>query len=439
MKEKTNRKVLIITYYWPPASGPGVQRFLKISKYLTDFNWQPVILTVQNTSASSFDTSLEKEISESIDVFKTKTFEPFEVYNQLAGNKGKQPGTGLIGLESNKGLFKKLSLFIRANFFIPDARKGWCRFALKEARKIIKENQIEAIITTGPPHSTHLTGLALKKEFGLPWIADLRDPWTNIFYNKYFPRTIRTKKKDQYLEDSVIMNADLVTVVSKGLQDEFENRAKKSEIIYNGFDPADIPETKTIKSERFILSYVGNFKPNQNGIAFWESIFELKNEIPDFQDNFKINLTGNLNSGIFEIIEKYLLNDIVETNSFVSHSEAIKLMVNSGLLLFIIPDTDSNHLIITGKLFEYIASGTPVLSIGPAKGNAAEILRDSGRDTMISYDDKNKIKEIIKKYYSDWINSSGELYKHPETDNQKFSRKFQAKQFADQLDILTEK
>ncbi|MBU8892324.1 MAG: glycosyltransferase [Bacteroidales bacterium] len=437
--ESTKKKVLIITYYWPPASGPGVQRFLKISKYLTEFNWQPVILTVKNTSASSLDTSLEKEISELTRVYKTKTFEPFEFYNKLAGKKSKQFGTGLIGLENNKGVFKKLTLFIRANFFIPDARKAWCRFAINEAKKIIKENQIEAIITTGPPHSTHLTGLAIKKELNLPWIADLRDPWTNIFYNKFFPRSKKTKKKDQYLEDSVVKNADLVTVVSKGLLDEFKNRAKKTEIIYNGFDPADIPETKAIKSEKFVLSYVGNFKPNQNVIAFWESISELKNEIPDFQDNFKINLTGNLNTGIFESIKKYALNDFVETNPFVSHSEAIKLMVNSGLLLFIIPDTESNHLIITGKLFEYIASGTPVLPIGPSKGNASEILRDSGRDAMINYDDKNKIKEIIKKYYSDWLNNSGELFKHPETDNQKFSRKFQAKQFADQLEILTEK
>jgi glycosyltransferase involved in cell wall biosynthesis len=438
LENTAKRKVLILSYYWPPASGPGVQRFLKISKYISDFGWQPVILTVENTSSSSVDYSLGDDV-ESLQVFKTKTFEPFEVYNRLSGKKGKQVGTGLIGFENNKGLFKKITLFIRANFFIPDARKGWSRFALKEATKIINENKIEAIISTGPPHSVHLIGLKLKKKFGIPLIADFRDPWTNIFYNKFFPRTKRTKIKDKKLEDSVLMNADLVTVVSNGLAEEFKDRAKKIEVVYNGFDPADIPETIPEKAEKFKLSYIGNFKPNQNIKAFWEAISELKNEIPEFSANFILNLTGNLNSGLFEFIDKYDLKDIVEANSYVSHSDAVKLMVNSGLLLFIIPNTDSNHLIITGKLFEYIASGSPVLSIGPIDGNASEILRDSGRDEMIGYTEKDKIKEQIKKYFTIWLNNSGKLFKHPETDNQKFSRKHQANQFADQLNILSKK
>jgi glycosyltransferase involved in cell wall biosynthesis len=438
LENTTKRKVLILTYYWPPASGPGVQRFLKISKYISDFGWQPVILTVENTSSSSVDYSLGDDV-ESLQVFKTKTFEPFEVYNRLSGKKGKQVGTGLIGFENNKGLFKKITLFIRANFFIPDARKGWSRFALKEATRIIEENKIEAIITTGPPHSVHLIGLKLKKKFGLPLIADFRDPWTNIFYNKFFPRTKKTKIKDKKLEDSVLVNADLVTVVSNGLSEEFNDRAKKIEVVYNGFDPADIPEIIPDKSEKFRLSYVGNFKPNQNIESFWEAIAELKNEIPELSTNFILNLTGNLNSGLFEFIDKHDLNDIVEVNSYVAHSEAVKIMTNSGLLLFIIPNTDSNNLIITGKLFEYIASGSPVLSIGPINGNASEILNNSGRDKMIDYSEKDKIKEQIKRYYSLWLNESGKLFKHPASDNQKFSRKHQAKQFADQLNILCKK
>ena len=438
MENSAKRKVLILTYYWPPASGPGVQRFLKISKYISDFGWQPVILTVENTSSSSVDHSLGDDV-ESLQVFKTKTFEPFEVYNRLSGKKGKQVGTGLIGFENNKGLFKKITLFIRANFFIPDARKGWSRFAIKEANRIIEENKIEALITTGPPHSVHLIGLKLKKKFGLPLIADFRDPWTTIFYNTFFPRTKRTKIKDQKLEDSVLMNADVVTVVSNGLLEEFKDRAKNVEVVYNGFDPADIPEIIPEKTEKFRLSYVGNFKPNQNIKAFWEAISELKSEIPEFSTNFKVSLTGNLNSGLFELIDKYDLKDIVETNSYVSHSDAVKLMVNSGMLLFIIPNTESNHLIITGKLFEYIASGSPILSVGPVNGNASEILNNSGRDKMMDYSEKDKIKEQIKKYYSLWLDNSGKLFKHPETDNQKFSRKHQANQFADQLNILCKK
>jgi glycosyltransferase involved in cell wall biosynthesis len=439
LKEAAKRKVLIITYYWPPASGPGVQRFLKISKYISDFGWEPVILTVKDSSASSFDISLEKEIGESVQVYKTKTIEPFELYNRLLGKKGKQVGAGLIGLEDKKGFFKKLTLYIRANFFIPDARKGWRRFALKEAAKIIKENRIEGIITTGPPHSAHLIGLKLKRKFGIPLIADFRDPWTNIFYNKFFPRTLRTKNKDKNLEDLVVKNADLVTVVSNGLLEEFKDRAKKIEVVYNGFDPEDISEKKPEKADRFMLSYIGNFKPSQNARTFWEAISELKKEITDFNSNFVVNLTGNLNSELFDLIEEFNLKDVVKTNSYVPHSEAVEIMVNSALLLFIVPNTDSSKLIITGKLFEYIATGSPILSIGPIDGNASVILKESGRDEMIDYSEKEKIKEQIKRYYSQWSNGSGELFKHPETDIQKFSRKYQASQFADQLNILSKK
>lgn len=177
---KKNKKVLIITYYWPPASGPGVQRFLKISKYLNDFGWKPIILTVKNGSYPSFDPSLENEIPEWVEVHKTKTFEPFTIYNRLTGSKGKNLGTGLIGLEGKQSFVKKLSIYIRANYFIPDARKGWYRYAVKEAKQLIQEKEIDAIITTGPPHSTHLIGKSLKEKFNLPWISDFRDPWVNI-------------------------------------------------------------------------------------------------------------------------------------------------------------------------------------------------------------------------------------------------------------------
>lgn len=434
MKEK--KKVLIITYYWPPASGPGVQRFLKISKYISNFGWQPIILTVKNGSSGSSDSSLDEDIDKNLKVFKTKSFEPFEFYNRLTGKRGKQLGTGLIGLESKKGIMKRILLYIRANYFIPDARKGWIKFAYKKALEIIEQENISAIITTGPPHSTHLVGLKIKRKFDIGWIADFRDPWTNIFYNKFFPRTNLTIRKDRLLEDNVLQSADIITVVSKGLFEEFSNRPNKCEVIYNGYDEEDLPAIQDLTSKKFILSYIGNFKPNQNAPVLWEAISELLNEVPELNEKFVVNLTGNLNFGLSKIIEKYQLTHIVEINKFVPHAKAVELMVKSNLLLFIVPEIESNHLIITGKLFEYIASQTPILSIGPEDGNASEIITISKRDKILDYQNKNGIKNVILNYYNRWIEESGKLYKYPKSNTEIFSRKHQAKQFADNLNKL---
>ena len=281
------KKALVITYYWPPAAGPGVQRFLKFCKYFKDFGWDPIVLTVENGSYSSTDSSLAKDIPQNTRVFKTKSFEPFQVYNRLRGEKGKTVPVSLIGIKEDKRYIQRLSLFIRANFFIPDARKGWRPFAVKKARKIINEIGIDAIITTGPPQSTHLIGLDLKKEFGIPWVADFRDPWTNVYYNRFFPRTKKTENKDRKLENAVLETCDAITVVSNGLANEFRDRASRVEIIYNGFDHADIPAQEEFATEKFTLEYIGNLKPNQNVEALYEAIGELVNENPDFSNDFR--------------------------------------------------------------------------------------------------------------------------------------------------------
>ncbi|MFW6101648.1 MAG: glycosyltransferase, partial [Bacteroidota bacterium] len=281
MAEK-KKKVLIVTYYWPPGSGPGVQRFLKMSKFLYAFGWEPVILTVKNGSYPSTDPSLTKDIPEKLQIFKTKTIEPFSLYNKLTGGKGKQVGVGLIGFQHKTNLLKKISLFIRANIFLPDARRGWIPFAFKKAKYLHSKNKLHAVVTTGPPHSTHFIGLKLKKKFSLPWLVDMRDPWTNNFFNKALPRTRYTKKLEKKFEDKILTNADFITTVSPGLKKEFQDRNQNIQVIYNGYDQEDIPEPAQYKSSEFSLSYIGNLKPNQNIPALWKAIKEMEDEVEGF-------------------------------------------------------------------------------------------------------------------------------------------------------------
>ena len=331
----SRKKVLVITYYWPPAAGPGVQRFLKFCKYLPEFGWDPIVLTVSSGSYSSEDASLDQDVITSLPVYKSKTFEPFTAYNRLRGSKGNAMPVSLMGIKEDKRLIQRLSLYIRANYFIPDARKGWKSYALKMVKTIMQEHDINAVITTGPPQSTHLIGLEMKKRYNLPWLVDFRDPWTTVYYNKFFPRTAATERKDKALEDAVLHSADAVVAVSAGLGAEFRERAKRLEIIYNGFDTEDIPESKDGATVQFTLEYIGNLKPNQNPENLWIALNELQDEVTEFRDKFRLNLTGNIDSYLADDLKnKYNLEGILNLVAYVSHNEAVGRMVNTSMLFW---------------------------------------------------------------------------------------------------------
>lgn len=425
------KKVLIFTYYFPPAGGVAVQRFLKFSKFLPEFGWEPIIVTVANGSYPYKDESLLQEISPALRVYRTKTFEPFEFYNLLRGKKGKAMPVVAVGASDNKSLVQKVAEFVRANFFIPDARKGWVPYALKQAQEIIESEKIDAIITTGPPHSTHLIGLKLKEKYGLKWVADFRDPWTKIFYNKLLPRTAGTKAKDKRMEEQVLAAADLVTVISPGLKAGFESKATNIRIIHNGYDEDDFSTAIERKGQSgFVLRYIGNLMTSQNSVKLWLVIAELIQE----GNTITVECIGRVDHSVKQSIAEAGIEKHCLFQDFIDHRSAIALLQTASMLLFIVPDVPDNKLIVTGKLFEYLAACTELISIGPVDGDAATILKQTGRKPMIDFADADSMKAQLLESINNF--NTHQQVKYLPALHQNFSRKYLTGLLASELDRL---
>lgn len=409
------KKVLIITYYWPPSGGSGVQRWLKFVKYFRNFGIEPIVLTVAPEFAAlpNLDESLEHEIPAGIEIHKTRAKSPFGFYRKM--KKGAIPNSGFAG-EGKASFFVNLFRFIRGNFFIPDARIGWNKFALEKARELIHLHAIDTIITSSPPHSTQLIGLQLKKEFKLKWLADLRDPWTEIYYNKLLFRTNWAKRIDYRYEQACLQNADTLIVVSEDIKQRFgekrETILEKIHVIPNGFDEEDFSKVQTKNdAEVKYISYVGNLGLQYPVDGFLETFAEIIKK----ENNWKLYFVGNCHKGIKTIVDKLNLTDSVEFVPYVNHSEAIDFMIKARILLLIIPEIENNKGILTGKLFEYLATGNPILNIGPKDGDAAAILKENAVSVTLNPTEKQEIANFILNSAPN--NTPGNLSEH------KFSRR----------------
>lgn len=404
------KKVLIISYYWPPSGGSGVQRWLKFVKYFREFGIEPIVLTVDPRFASfpNHDYSLLAEIPEGIEIHTTQASSPFELYKKV--RKKDAPQAGFSG-EKKSGLVDKAMRFIRGNFFIPDARIGWNKFALEKAKELIQQHNIDSIVTTSPPHSTQLIGLELKRMFNLHWLADLRDPWTEIYYNQELFRTSFAKKKDYNLEQLCLKNADKIVVVSEDIKRHFGANRKeileKIHVIPNGFDEADFLKVKSeelrvksemengkLRDESFkykMISYVGNLGEQYPVQGFLEAFSEIVKKDSDW----KLNFVGNCHNGVKTLVEKLNLSKSVVFVPYVNHSEAIDFMIKARILLLIIPEIENNKGILTGKLFEYLATGNPILNIGPKDGDAAAILKENAVSVTFNPEETKEIIDFI--------------------------------------------
>ncbi len=413
------KKVLIISYYWPPSGGSGVQRWLKFVKYLPEFGIEPHVYTPLNPDFNIQDKELLKEIPKEAVVIKKKIIEPYGFYRAFMGNKNSNVNLGEIGAKNDKSFKNKITKWIRGNIFIPDPRILWRKPSIKFLKNYIVENNIDTIISTGPPHSMHLIALGLKKDNPkLSWIADFRDHWTNIGYFDELSLTKASKSKYFKLEKEVLLTADTVLAIGKTFAEELSViGAKNVKVITNGYDENQYLNQSVERSQdKFIVSYIGLLSSIRNPEEFWEAIVMSLKEIEGFDKKLIIRLVGKVDETVKKSIENHGLNDFVEYLGMVSHSEAVKFQLSADLLLLLIDKSANAKGILTGKFFEYMSSQRPILAIGPIDGDVAEMLAETNSGGIYDYEDINGIIKSLK--------SSFELFKEGklETNSNSFSK-----------------
>lgn len=402
------KKILIITYYWPPAGGPGVQRWLKFAKYLPDFGWKPIIYTPENPSYPLLDETLMKDVPENIEMVRTKIWEPYQLAEKL-NKSNKKFKAGQFDVGKNQSWKSKLSIWVRGNFFIPDARVFWVKPSVTFLEKYLKENNIDTIVTSGPPHSLHLIGLGLKNKIpNLKWIADFRDPWTEISYYKHLKLTKSSDKKHRQLESAVFKKADITLATSYTDAENFRKAGANAVCITNGFDESDSDEkVKGQKAEnKFTLSYIGVLEQLRNPENLWKALDELIIENTDFAANFSLKFVGRIDDKILQTIENSKLKNHILNLGYLSHGKAVEEMQNSDLLLITNFPNESSKGIIPGKIFEYLASGKQILSFGPEKADVAKILEETQAGKHFNYQDTETVKKFILEKFELWKNGS---------------------------------
>lgn len=432
------KRVLIITYYWPPSGGSGVQRWLKMSKYLPEFGWQPVIYTAKNAEYPVEDPSLEKDICPEAEVIRRPIVEPYGFYKKFLGIKKEQKVKASFIDENGKqkGWKERLSVWIRGNFFIPDARCWWVRPSVRYLKKYLKEHPVDAIISTGPPHSMHLIAMKLKAASDIPWIADFRDPWTEIDYYNDLHLTRRSDRKHHRLENRVLTQANNVVVVGWDMAKGMEKLgASQVSIIPNGFDqdPQAGPTSIPLSSE-FTLTHVGIIGANRNEHQLWKALGELTHDNEEFRKDLKVKLIGQVDQSVLRAINENGLQNHVEIVPYLPHDQVLQAQQSSQVLLLLINNTPNAKGILTGKLFEYLASGRPILAIGPEDGDAARILTENNAGTTIDFEDKNKMKEVIADLFQRYL---GNNLPNMQIDARRYSRRNLAGEYAELLNKTT--
>ena len=422
------QKVLIITYYWPPAGGPGVQRWLKFVKYLRDFNVEPVLYVPQNPHYPIQDSRLSAEVPKNIKIYRKPIREPYGLAGFLSGKKMQRISSGIIRTK-NQSIVEKTMLWIRGNLFIPDARKYWVKPSVNFLSEVLKKEGIDCIITTGPPHSVHLIGHQLKQKLGVRWLADFRDPWTSIGYHKKLKLTSTSQKKHKKLEQLVLQGADKIIVTSHTTKKEFEGITNKHiAVITNGFDSDYDGNSKLDK--RFTVSHIGSLLTGRNPKNLWKVFSELIADDKNFQDNFVLQLIGVVSNDVLESIYESGLKDYTEIVGYLSHNEAVGYQQRSQVLLLAEIDSEETQGIIPGKLFEYMAAKRPILGVGPKNWEAGKIIAQTQAGETFVYEDHSRLKNVLLEWFTAFGKGNLNVVSN---DIEKYSRKELTKQLAKQF------
>lgn len=393
------KRVLIITYYWPPSGGSGVQRWLKFAKYLPDTGWEPVIFTPENPDFDLKDESLEKEISSNLEVMKFPIWEPYQLLDRIRGKKESHPGRVLE--QKEHGFIDKAAIWLRANLMVPDPRVFWVKPSVKFLTELIEKGQFQAIITTGPPHSMHLIGRDLKRKTGMFWLADFRDPWSQWEFLDKLPMQNRVRTKHKKLELEVLSEADKVTTISPTFQHDLEQLAtRKINLITNGFDDADIPQDFSIgekKAGSLHLVYTGIIDSIRNPMPLLKA---MKEEFSKEKGEVKFTFVGRVSDQVREEIARdSWLSVHVNFAGYVSHQEVFGFYEKADALALILTNTKNAKGNIPGKLFEYMATTLPILALGDREGDSAKILKESEAGEVFAHSDHVAIQVCLRKLF----------------------------------------
>lgn len=433
------KKILIITYYWPPSGGAGVQRALKFVKYLPEFNIQPIVLTVDETRASYpvLDESLLNDIPKDIKIYKTNSFEPLKILSKVASKKA-IPYGGFSGQNKEK-LSQRILRFIRGNFFIPDARVGWVKYAFKEACRIIETEQIDTILISSPPHSSQLIGLKLKKKYPhLKYIADLRDPWTDIYYYHEMLHTSFAKNKDLQIEKEVVENADAILTVSEDIKQMFYEKSSiisenKIHAMPNGYDEDDFDWSVGDELGRFIITYIGTMSDNYHPQVFFYALKKLIESHPE--DKIIFRFVGNATGIVYNLVEELGLKNNCEFIPHVTHRKAIEYMLTSSILLLILAKADRDKGFLSGKIFEYLNARKMIIGLGPHDGEAVAMIKECDAGNMFNREQPKEFEDYLEELFIAWKN--GSLPKLNSKNIGKYSRRELSRQFALIINELT--
>lgn len=401
---KRMKKVLVLTYYWPPGGGSGVQRWMYFCRYLNEFGYEPIVVTVDPRKASYrfVDESLLEQVAH-VRTVRTNAIDPLKFYSILtSGNARDGIPHGEIN-KRKKGVFSRLSAYVRGNFFIPDSRIGWKRYALKAAMRIIREEQVNLVITTGPPHSTHLTGLALKRKLGVKWLADFRDPWTDIYYNKDLMRTKRSEQKDAGLERTVMHEADIVLTIGERLRELLLSKSdfdpEKFRVIYNGFDAEKMDRIVARPHAHFEATFIGLLTGNQPYPALIEVFRAFLKSNPDAPLRF--SFAGNQSDEVRQSFEEAFPGRVT-FYGYIGHGESMQLMKDADLLLNCLAEMENNEILVSGKQMEYLATGNPILCVGNERGESALLFGHVQNAALLEKTRVSEMTAFIQKVYDQW-------------------------------------
>lgn len=428
------KKVLIITYYWPPSGGSAVLRWLKFTKYLRGFGWEPIIYTPSNPEPQEIDQSLLQDIPENLEVITSPIWEPYNIYKWLTGKKKEDRlGVAMMSDKKKAGSLSKLSLWIRSNLFIPDPRRFWVNPSIRRLTALLQLKPVDVVVTTGPPHSMHLIGLGLKRRLGVRWVADFRDPWTNIDFYKDLTLTGLADRCHRKLERKVLQEADHVITVSPGMTREFLAMGIHNvSTITNGYDEESLPLQKP-EYGKFTLLHLGSMPKSRNPEMLWEVLSELAKHNDHFASCLQIRLIGKTDLRVRDSISHFDLQDYVVHEEFIPHDQTMGILSSAGVLLLCINNTPNAGGILTNKFFEYLSAHRPILAFGPADGDVSAILAETGGGKIFEYGDgpglKNHILDLFELYSQHHLTVESR-----EID--RFSRKNLTRQLSELLNML---